>query len=265
MATAPSTVTASGSAGSGGDGSELRYGIVREGQRCTPTADGGTASFPGLADGDEYSFTMCVQSWFDDDVFGSATTTQAVRAQQAGRAPQGYTFAVDAAPNVGDGRADWIVRAEPTSTERVPNRNRVEFAGLPSSIFGRDPAIQVRYVHEIWGTATSWATATPRAGSAPYQVQASWSVQRCVGGSDLVAVGDSSNDAAAITFANSGLRYYDSAGAIVPHTVDTWAVPVGAVRVDGVSVAVDWSAQGWGLSPANTTFSASCDPNPPTP
>ena len=260
-----STVTASGSAGSGGDGSELRYGIVREGQRCTPTVDGSTASFPGLADGDEYSFTLCVESWFDDDVFGSATTTQAVRAQQAGRAPQGYTFAVDAAPNVGDGRADWIVREEPTSPERVPNRNRVEFAGVPSSIFGRDPGIQVRYVHEIWGTATAWATATPRPGSAPYQVQASWSVQKCVGGSDLVAVGDSSNDAAAITFGNSGLRYYDSAGAILPHTVDTWTVPVGAVRVEGVGVAVDWSAQGWGLSPADTTFSASCDPNPPTP
>jgi hypothetical protein len=188
-----------------------------------------------------------------------------VRAQQAGRAPQGYTFVVDAAPNVGDGRADWIVRDDPTSTERVPNRNRVEFAGVPSSIFGRDPVIQVRYVHEIWGTATSWASATPRAGSAPYQVQASWSVQTCVGGSDLVAVGDSSNDAAVITFGNGGLRYYDSAGAILPHTVDTWAVPVGAVLVEGVSVAVSWSAQGWGLSPASTTFSASCDPNPPTP
>jgi hypothetical protein len=264
-----STVVASGSAGSGGDGSELRYGIVREGQRCTPTAEGGTASFPGLADGDEYSFTLCVESWFDDRVFGSSTTTQSVRAQQAGRAPQGYTFVVDAAPNVGDGRADWIVREDPTSTERVPNRNRVEFAGLPSSIFGRDPGIQVRYVHEIWGTATSWATATPRAGSAPYQVQASWSVQKCVGGSDLIPVGDSSVDLAggkaAVTFGNGGLRYYDSAGAVLPHTVDTWAVPVGAVLVEGVSVAVSWSAQGWGLSPASTTFSASCDPNQPTP
>ncbi|MET0828964.1 MAG: Ig-like domain-containing protein, partial [Microbacterium sp.] len=159
-----STVTARGSAGSGGDGSELRYGIVREGQRCSPTADGGTASFPGLADGDEYSFTLCVESWFDDNVFGSATTTQSVRAQQAGKAPQGYTFAVDATPNIGDGRANWVVRDDPTSTERVPNRNRVEFTGLPSSIFGRDPAIQVRYVHEIWGTATAWATATARAG-----------------------------------------------------------------------------------------------------
>jgi hypothetical protein len=264
-----STVTARGSAGVNGDGSELRYGIVREGQRCTPAAGGDTATFPGLTDGDEYAFTLCVESWFDGRIYGSVTTTQTVRAQQAGRAPQGYTFSVDAAPDVGDARADWIVRAEPTSTERVPNRNRVEFSGMPSSIFGRDPVIQVRYVHEIWGTATSWATVTPRAGSAPYQVQASWSVQRCVGGSDLVPAGDSSTDAAggkaAITFGNAGLRYYDATGALVPHAADSWAVPVGAVRVEGVTVAVNWSAQGWGLSPANATFSASCSPNLPTP
>jgi hypothetical protein len=192
-----------------------------------------------------------------------------VRAQQTGRAPQGYTFVVDGSPNVGDGRADWIVRADPTSTERVPNRNRVEFSGMPSSVFGREPGIQVRYVHEVWGTATGWSTVTPRSGSAPYQVQASWRVQTCVGGSDLVAAGDSSSGSggagAAITFGNAGLRYYDAAGAVLPHTADSWAVPVGATRVEGITVAVDWSAQGWGLSPANATFSASCDPNRPTP
>ena len=261
-----STVTARGSAQLNGDGSALRYAIVREGDRCTPTAGGETATFPGLADGDEYEFTMCVESWFEDDVYGEATTTASVRAQQAGQAPQGYTFLVDAAPDVGSGRADWIVREQPTSTERVPNRNRVEFAGIPSSVFGRDPGIQVRYVHDIWGTATSWATVTPRAGSAPYQVQARWSVESCVGGSDLVAVGDSSADAAggtaAITFGNTGLRYFDASGAVLPHTADSWAVPVGAVRVEGIAVSVSWSAQGWGLSPANATFSASCDPDP---
>ncbi|WP_292829207.1 Ig-like domain-containing protein, partial [Microbacterium sp.] len=264
-----STVTARGAAGLGGDGSQLRYGIVRDGQRCTATDGGDTAVFPGLADGDEYSFTLCVESWFDGREYGSATVTQSVRAQQTGKAPQGYTFLVDAAPDVGDGRAEWIVRESPTATERVPHRNRVEFAGMPSSIFGRTPAIQVRYVHEIWGTATSWATVTPRPGSAPYQVQASWSVQACVGGSNLVAAGDSSTDPsggkAAIIFGNAGLRYYDSAGAMLAHTADTWAVPVGAVRVEGITVSVNWSAQGWGLSPADATFSASCDPNTPTP
>ena len=124
-------------------------------------------------------------------------------------------------------------------------------------------------MHERWGTATAWATVTPRAGSAPYQVRAQWSVQSCVGGSNLVAVGDSSADAAgakaAIVFGNAGLRYYDSSGAQLAHTADTWAVPVGAVRVEGVTVSVSWSAQPWGLSPANATFSASCDPNNPVP
>jgi hypothetical protein len=209
---------------------------------------------------------MCVESWFDGDVYGEATTTASVRAQQTGRAPQGYTFLVDAAPEVGGGRADWIVREQPTSTERVPNRNHVEFVGIPSSVFGRDPGIQVRYVHDIWGTATSWATVTPRAGSAPYQVQARWSVESCVGGSNLVTAGDSSSDAAggkaAITFGNTGLRFFDASGAVLPHTADSWAVPVGAVRVEGIAVSVSWSAQGWGLSPADATFSASCDPNP---
>ncbi len=261
-----STITARGSAQLNGDGSALRYAIVRGGDRCTPTAGGETATFPGLADGDEYEFTMCVESWFDGDVYGEATTTASVRAQQTGRAPQGYTFLVDAAPEVGGGRADWIVREQPTSTEGVPNRNHVEFVGIPSSVFGRDPGIQVRYVHDIWGTATSWATVTPRAGSAPYQVQARWSVESCVGGSNLVTAGDSSSDAAggkaAITFGNTGLRFFDASGAVLPHTADSWAVPVGAVRVEGIAVSVSWSAQGWGLSPADATFSASCDPNP---
>ena len=82
---------------------------------------------------------------------------------------------------------------------------------------------------------------------------------------DLLPVGDSSADTAggkaAIAFANAGLVYYDSAGAVLPHTPDTWSVPVGAVRVDGITVSVDWGAQGWGLSPATATFSTSCEPN----
>jgi hypothetical protein len=130
--------------------------------------------------------------------------------------------------------------------------------------------MQVRYVHEVWGVATPWADVTPRAGSAPYQVQASWQVASCVGGAALTPVGDSSNDpsggTAAFTFGNAGLQYFDASGAVVPHTAGTWDVPVGAVRVDGITVSVSWSAQGWGLSPASDTFSATCDPNlPPEP
>ena len=190
---------------------------------------------------------------------------------QNAAAPLGYTFAVDAAPDVGRRpRGRGSSAATPTSDERVPNRNYVEFAGLPSSVFDRDPAIQVRYVHESWGTATAWAAVTPRAGSAPYQVQASWGVQACVGGSDLLPVGDSSADTAggkaAIAFGNARtrlLRLRRSGRCRIPP--DTWSVPVGAVRVDGITVSVDWSAQGWGLSPATATFSASCEPNNPPP
>jgi hypothetical protein len=35
--------------------------------------------------------------------------------------------------------------------------------------------------------------------------------------------------------------------------------------VEGISVSVDWTAQGWGLSPASAAFEATCDPNLPDP
>ncbi|HWM17374.1 MAG TPA: hypothetical protein VNP97_12390, partial [Microbacterium sp.] len=264
-----STVTASANATENGEGSSLHYGIVREGERCTTSAGGATASFAGLADGEEYSFTLCVDSIFEGDSYGTSTAVASVRAQQSGAAPTGYTFVVDATPNVSGDRAEWLIRDQPVSDERVPNRNFVNYSGVPSSIFDRDPGIQVQYVHEWWGTATPWATATPRAGSAPYQLQARWNVQSCVGGSDLVTAGSASADTAggtaAITFGNTGLRYFDATGAELAHEPGTWTVPVGASLVEGIAVSVNWNAQGWGLSPVDTTFSASCDPNSPAP
>jgi hypothetical protein len=263
-----STITAHAAARSGGDGSTIRFGIAPEGSRCETSADGADAVFAGYKDGEEYRFVACAESWFDDTSYGRTEATSSVRAQQSGKAPVGWTFAVDGTPNVSSGRAEWIIRDQPASSDRVPNRNHVEFAGWGpgTSVFDRSPGIQVRYVHNVWGTATPWAVVTPRAGSAPYQVQAHWSVASCVGGSDLVTQGDSSGGVAAITFGNAGLHFFDEAGMELPRTAGTWTVPVGAVRVDGVSVSVDWSAQGWGLSPASTTFSATCDPNnPPQP
>jgi hypothetical protein len=262
-----STITARGSATRNGDGSALRYGIVQEGRRCAVIDDGETATFPGLEDGEEYAFRMCVESWWDDEVFGRAETTATVRAHQSGRAPEGWTFVVDARPDVQTQRADWIIRADPTSTERLPNRNRAEFSGWGpgTTIFGRDPVIQVRYVHEVWGTSTGWSSVTPRAGSAPYQLQATWEVASCVGGSPLVPRGQSSNapdgSSAAISFGNAGLRFYDDRDQLLTRTADSWDVPVGAVRVEGVAVSVSWDAQGWGLSPASAEFSARCQPN----
>ncbi|KQP69636.1 hypothetical protein ASF40_17425 [Microbacterium sp. Leaf288] len=271
------TVTARASAQRNGDGSALRYGIVQDGQRCTVTEDGAMATFPGLTDGEEYTFRACVESWDGGASFGRAEITQSVRAFQSGRAPQGWTFVVDGTPSVQSQRADWVIRQNPTSTERLPNRNHAEFQGWGpgSTVFGQDPGIQVRYVHDFWGTATAWSTVTPRAGSAPYQVQANWTVTSCVGGSPLTYRGQSSNapngSSAAFTFGNAGLRYYDKQDRLLTHNAGTWDVPQGAVRVEGISVSVNWDAQGWGLAPASTEFSAICQPGngdpgpPPTP
>ena len=264
-----SVVRANGSATPNGDGSTLRFGIVRDSQPCTATPDGASAVFRGLPDGEEYAFTLCVESYFGGTSYGRATTTASVRAVQSGASPTGWTFVVDGVPNVGASRADWIIRATPTSAERIPNRNRVEFnQAIPPAVFDRDPGLQVRYVHESWGTATPWTTVAPAAGSAPFQLQATWWVDPCVGGSELQPHGDSSATPAgkaAITFSNAALRYFDAAGAPLASTPGDWTVPVGAVRVEGIGVSVDWSAQGWGLQPVTTTFGAECNPNlPPT-
>ena len=262
-----STVTARASAARNGDGSALRYGIVTEGRRCTVIDDGETATFPGLEDGEEYAFRMCVESWRDDEVFGRAEATATVRAHQSGRAPAGWTFVVDATPNIGAQRADWLIRADPASTEPLPNRNRAQLSGWGpgTTVFGRDPGIQVRYVHEVWESTTEWSTVTPRAGSAPYQVQATWEVTSCVGGGALATRGQSSNapggSSAVISFGNAGLRYYDDRNQLLTHTADTWDVPIGAVRVEGVAVSVNWDAQAWGLSPVAAEFSATCQPD----
>ncbi|WP_171013104.1 Ig-like domain-containing protein [Microbacterium sp. 2FI] len=261
------TVAASGTATRNGDGSVLRFGIVREGDRCAPVQSGETAIFAGLPDGREYRFTMCVDSWFDGSSFGSGTVTESVRAKQKGSAPKGWTFLVDGAPNVRSDRAEWVIRSEPDSRDRVPFLNSVQFDGYPTGVFGRDPQIRVRYVHDLWGDYTPWATVTPRSGSAPYQLQANWGVQSCVGGSALTngwsATSAPGGGSAAVSFGNADLRYYDEDGAVLPHTAGTWDVPVGAVYVEGVTVSVNWDAQGWGLSPANASFSATCDPNLP--
>ena len=262
------TVTATASATLNGDGSGIRFGIVRDGDRCQTSADGATAVFTGLADGEEYRFVLCAESWFDGESFGQVTTTASVRAVQTGRAPQGWTFTVDGAPNVTDGRAEWLVRAQPVSSERMPNNNHAEFSGWPSTIFDRDPGITVRYVHDRWGTATPWARVVPAAGSAPYQLQATWSVLSCVGGSVLTTRGDSTNTPlgkAAISFADARLAFYDSANAVLPYTAGSWQVPVGAVRVTGIGVAVSWSGQNWGLSDASAALGGSCQPNLPPP
>ena len=268
------TVTATGSAQLGGDGSQLRYGFARSGSRCVVADSGNTATFPDLPDGEEYAFDLCVESWYQDRVYGRTVTTASVRAVQSPDAPRGYTFAVDARPLLGDDRlsASWIIRDVPESTERPPRRNVAVFTGIQpgatpmTPVFGRDPGIRVHYEHEFWGTRSADAPVTARAGSAPYQVRATWRATSCVGGSDLELTWDSSNSPAgakaAVTFDRSRLVYRDADGSVLAHE-DSWLVPLGAVSVEGIGVTVSWSAMSWGLGDAAQTFSATCDPNLP--
>ncbi|MGZ0711784.1 Ig-like domain-containing protein (plasmid) [Coraliomargarita sp. W4R53] len=255
-----------------GDGSTLRYGVVRQGETCSVSTAGPIVVFSGLETGESYSFTACVESYWGGASFGRGEAQQTVRAYQDRNAPQNWTFAVNGTPNIAGQRAEWIIRDQPTTTEKIPNKARADFRGGPSTgVFGQDPGMDVRYVRDDWQDwSTPWARVTPRAGSAPYQVQASWNITSCVGGGNLTTSSDSSQapngTKASVSFTNSGARYYDSAGAIVEHVAGTWGVPVGAARVEGVGVSANWNAQGWGLAPASATLSATCDPNlPPEP
>ena len=179
-------------------------------------------------------------------------------------------------PNIGDGRADWIVRDAPTRPSAFPTATGWSTRGSRARSSGATRGSRC-------GTCTRSGGRRPR-GRPPPPVPAALRTRCRRTGACRRASGDrtwlrsathraTAGGKAAITFGNAGLRYYDGAGAVLPHTVDTWAVPVGAVRVDGISVAVSWGAQGWGLSPANTTFSASCTrlrrptrrPTPPEP
>ena len=221
-----SRIRAEASAGSGGDGSRLAYGIVPAGQRCVPQAqEGSVAEFGPVADGEEYGYTVCVQSRVGERAFGEANASATVRALQTGRPPEGWTYVVSPTPEVSQEGASWIIRDRPASAEQPPRNNSVEIqGGPPSSVFDRNPGIRVRYVHRQWGTATDWALALPREGSAPYQVWARWRVEVCEGGQPLALRGDSSNDPAggraSIVFDRGGAVFRDASGAVLPF--DPW-------------------------------------------
>ncbi|MDZ8170582.1 Ig-like domain-containing protein [Microbacterium xanthum] len=257
------TITATATATVNGQGSTLRYDIVEQGRLCRPDEDGARAEFE-VRDGEEYTYEMCVESRYDGRDYGEVTVTRTVYAVQDDTLPQGYTFVVDPRPDVTSARAEWRIRQAPSSDEDPPRFNEPDFSGYPTSVFDRDPGIDVRYVHDWRGATTGWADVTPRAGSAPYQVQATWSATSCVGGGTLQTAGSSSNapggGAASITFGNASLRYFDADGTRLPHPAGTWEVPLGAAYVEGIAVTVDWSAQGWGLQNAQTTFGATCQP-----
>ncbi|MFT4052157.1 MAG: Ig-like domain-containing protein [Microbacterium sp.] len=258
-------VTAVGSAAAGGDDAQVRYGIVPEGEDCVATAGGGTRVFGDLPDGRLYTFTLCAESWYDGVLYGRATTTAEVRAVQSGDAPEGYTFVVGPEAHVADGRATWTIDSTPTSSEPLPYSNVAVFSGLPSTVFDTDPGIRVRYEHTSGWWQSAWGEVTPAAGSAPFQVQATWSLGACSGGARLDASGASTDGLADIDFGTSTIAYYDANGALLPTGTDPWVVPAAAVRVEGIGVTVDWSAQDWGLEPATATLSAVCTPVSATP
>lgn len=257
-------ITATGSAGAGGDGAGIRYGIAAQGEACQATAGGDRAVFRGLPDGRVYTFVLCVESWFDGAMFGRATTTAEVRAVQSGAAPSGYTFVVGPRAHVADGRATWTIDQTPSSSEAVPFDNVAVFSGLPSSVFDADPGIRVRYEHTSGWWQSAWGAVTPAPGSAPTQVQASWALGACTGGTRLDRSSDSTGGRAQIDFDTTAIAYYDDADALLAPGSDPWIVPETAVRVEGIRVGVDWSAQGWNLDSATATLAARCTPVPPT-
>lgn len=251
-------VDAVAQAESGGAGSTLRYGIVREGRACRATSATPTAQFDGLEGGRSYTFEVCVESVVGSTVYGRATATADVRAAQSEAPPTGYRFVVNPEPRVNGQRADWIITDAPTSPAPVPAENTVAFSGLPSTIFDADPGIQVRYEHTAGWWASEWGNVLPAPGSAPYQVQAQWGVDACVPGSRLQPMGTSTANAAVITFDEAKIRYLDADGRRLPTGPDAWVVPAGAVQVIDMSVRVDWPA--WNLDAAEATFSATCAP-----
>ncbi|GAA5034696.1 Ig-like domain-containing protein [Microbacterium fluvii] len=261
-----STISATVSASVNGDGSRLRYGIVRDDRVCVASSSSATATF-SVQSGEEYVFRACVESVIDSTVFGRTETTASVRATQSTRAPRGYTFVVDSRPDVASGRAQWVIRDEPTSTEQPPNNNHAEFGGWPSSIFDDAPGITVRYVHDFFsGWRTDDAVVTAAAGSAPYQLAATWQVSRCVGGEAVASTGSSRSGTFSFAFDYSRAQYRDVDGAVLA-AADPAIAPVGAVSVSGIRATVT-SDGGWGLaaaSGADTAFSGTCDPNLPDP
>ncbi|GAA3906539.1 Ig-like domain-containing protein [Microbacterium invictum] len=260
-------VAAAGAAVSGGDGAQLRWGIVADGETCTVSVDGQKRTFRGLPDGRLYTFVLCVESWYDGRSYGRATVRGEVRAVQSTEAPKGYTFVVGPTAHVDGLRAAWTIDSAPRSSETIPNENDVVFDGYPTGVFDADPGIRVRYEHRSGWWQSAWGTVAPARGSAPYQVQARWWVDSCAGGATLAPQSSSTGGRGTVGFSSRDLTYYDAEGRVLPRDGNTWLVPDAAVRVEGIRVEVRWPGA-WNLDAATASFSATCTPAPvpePTP
>ena len=196
---------------------------------------------------------------------GARTTTAsgARRSSPAARRAAGPSSSTRA-PNVSGTGAHGSSASSPTRPSGSRTSNRVEFAGWgPARRLRPRPrhpgALRPRLVGDRDPVGDRHAA---RRAARPYQVQARGGCSRCVGGIDLVAAGRlvrrPAGGKAAFTFGNAGLRYFDARARAARTPPAPGTVPVGAVRVEGIEVTVDWSAQGWGLAPRARRSAATC-------
>ena len=192
---------------------------------------------------------------------------------QSGRAPRGWTFAVDA-------RAQCLGHAGRVGHPPEPDVERARAQPEPRRVLrlgaGHDrcstatPAIRCGTSTSRGGPRRRGLSVAPRAGSAPYQVQARWWVESCVGGSRPRRRGATRRPTPPAArrrsrSANGGLRYYDATGAQLAHTADTWTVPVGAVRVEGIARVGRLDGAGLGPVARERHVHGDVRPEPPRP
>lgn len=263
------TIDARATATQNGTGSEMLFAIVPEGRRCVPKVGGEVARFTERG-GDSYRYTMCAESYFGDKSYGTVGLTQQVDAAQVTQAPTGYTYRVGSTAQYvpGENRAEWRID-KINEGDAPPRRNVARYEGFDdgrSSVFDRDPEIKVFFRHEVWGTESPRGPVTAAAGSAPYQVQAAWKLASCEAGGTLLAEGSSAREQATFGFVYADVVYTDENGATLSKNPDDpRIVPVGATRVEGIAVTVDWSKTGWNLDAATAKLSGTCRPGTPTP
>ena len=259
------TINVSAAAQPNGTPSKVWYGVSWTNQPCVPSQQSGQFAIPALQGGAEYTVTMCAEARVGDVSFGTSTASTTLVTKQSTAAPVGYEFVVDSRGDIqsDDRTAVWSVKNDPTSTAPVPYRNNVIVGGLPSSIIGSNPNIEVYYQHESTGARSDSAYATPAAGSAPYQVSARWDITACVGGNTLGWTSSSTDGKATTTIKR--VTFYGKHGAPIPFPPADNVVPDRAYSVR-VEQETTWDGTGWNLSKVSNSITASCEPKPePTP
>ena len=264
-----STVTAQAPRAATATASTLRYGIVREGQRCTTAAGGDDGRLPGSAGRRRVLVHASASSpGSTASAYGTATTTASVRAAagRPGAAAATRSWSTPT-PNVGDGRAEWVIRAEPHVRRAgpQPQLRRVRRAAE------RD--LRSRPGHP--GALRPQRSGAPRPRGRPSCRAPAARPTRCRRGGACRRAraagprrrrrlvrrprrGHRPRSPSATRDCVTTTR----AGAVLPHTRRHWAFRSAPSASTASRVTVDWSAQAWGLAPARPRRSrATCDPN----